>query len=245
MFRKEWNLINKPNIITKLFGDPSLGRRLDFQVIKKLLKQNIKQNSTILDAGCGQGFYSFYIDKKYDIKEIDAIDYEQENVDKCKLINNKVKSKKIIFRKEDMIKYKKENKYDLIFALASTHYVGEEDNKIFENFYQSLRNKGTLLLVTPNSKIRSKEYGRKSGKYEKQEIIKKLQKQGFKITCVKPFSNGITNKIKFTLYKLHKQNKLISKIKYATIFLFGLLIIKLDKFFDNKKNASWLVLARK
>lgn len=91
MFGRENHYTKKGlfKLIVYLIGDVTIGRQMRFYYIKKILKDKIKNKEKILDAGCGEGQYSFYIKRKYNQTTIKGIDYNKNSILSCNIIKEK------------------------------------------------------------------------------------------------------------------------------------------------------------
>ncbi len=245
MFGRELYLIKKglEKILIFFLGDLVIGRNLRFYYFKKIIKKNIQKNDIILDAGCGQGQYSFYLSNK--VKEIISVDYNPENIKLCKKINKTINKKNIKFKVENLINYKNKNKFNKIISFDVTHYVGDKDKEIFKNYYESLKENGILILTVPNKTERNKIYKQKYDKYSKKEIISLLKSNKFRDININPIGNGLFNKINSLSQEYSKNNNLNNKLILFILFLVSKIIIPFDKYRNKNKNATWLIIAKK
>ena len=110
----------------------------------------IKENSKILDAGCGAGKVALNIVKN---NTIEGIDISKKMIELCnkEFIANKINKNKYLFRTGNIFEldFKKES-YDGIIALGFLEYQNDE-NKSLEFLYNLLKPSGYLILSGPNN----------------------------------------------------------------------------------------------
>jgi len=91
----------------------------------KIVKGIIKDNSSVVDVGCGTGRFSFSIEDK--VGKVDGVDLSERNIKIAKVKLNSKNSSKIQFFHSDVNRYFKEKseKYDY----AAMSYVIHEINE--------------------------------------------------------------------------------------------------------------------
>nr|NQU94489.1 class I SAM-dependent methyltransferase [Bacteroidota bacterium] len=103
----------------------------------------------ILDAGSGFGQYSFYLARKNSAWSVLGVDVKTEQIDDCAGFFKKIGLNNIRFEYADLTKFVRGDAYDLIISIDVMEHI-EEDVKVFENFYQSMKPGGLLLISTPS-----------------------------------------------------------------------------------------------
>jgi cyclopropane fatty-acyl-phospholipid synthase-like methyltransferase len=149
----------------------------------------LNKNSIILETGCGNGRDSFYFaEKGYKIYAFDQSEYI------INLLNNKNTFENLEFFAEDILDLEKHPNINCIYSRFVFHSLNiEEESKMIKYAYNVLP-LGGLFLIEARS-IKSSLYG--EGKQiekdtyfynnhsrrfiEKNQLIDKLQKYGFKI----------------------------------------------------------------
>ncbi|MGQ7870128.1 class I SAM-dependent methyltransferase [Sunxiuqinia sp. sy24] len=117
--------------------------------LRILKKKGLKQ-PTILDAGSGFGQYSFRMSRLFPQAQIVAADIKPEQIADCNRFFKQIgKANQVNFQYADLTKYKLEENYDLVLSIDVMEHI-EEDTKVFENFYQSMKKGGVLLISTPS-----------------------------------------------------------------------------------------------
>ncbi len=107
----------------------------------------IKENGakTLLDIGCGDGKDSFFFAKQG--ISVTALDFSEEAIKhlKRKMLKQEVRGVTPVLG--DILSFKINKKFDVIYAHLSLHYFSDEDtNKVFSKLF-SLLNKGGLLFI--------------------------------------------------------------------------------------------------
>lgn len=93
-------------------------------------KEIIPKNGSILDIGCGDGFYDYYFFTEYASK-IDAVDIEESAIKKAKKYHSDPKIKYTVL---DIVKEKfSDKKYDVIIMDGSIGHFNEKDMDLVMN----------------------------------------------------------------------------------------------------------------
>ncbi len=120
--------------------------------VRKAVRQWEKQATgpqAVLDAGSGFGQYDYYLARRHNEWTIKGVDVKQEQIDDCSAFFKKIGLNNVGFQVADLTKYVEKNKYNMILCVDVMEHI-EEDEKVFRNFYQSLKKGGVLLVSTPS-----------------------------------------------------------------------------------------------
>lgn len=123
--------------------DPAFAKRAEF------IFQEIedKKPRTILDAGCGRGFYLYAISLYDFVKEIHGIDINTQYIEKAKAVCN---DKRIAIKKSNIYKLGYKNNYfDLIVFSEVLEHIGNEEKALTE-LKRVLKPGGTLVVTVPS-----------------------------------------------------------------------------------------------
>ena len=145
-------VFNKQPFLRKLFYsllDLLLLRTWHIHKQIKEWKKTAPKNAQIFDAGSGFGQYSYYLASKNQDYNILAVDVKQEQIEDCSNFFNQVGIKNTQFEIQDLVKYRKENSFDLILSVDVMEHI-LEDVEVFKNFHASLKQGGMLLISTPS-----------------------------------------------------------------------------------------------
>uniref|UniRef100_A0A7C5V1B6 Class I SAM-dependent methyltransferase n=1 Tax=Caldicellulosiruptor owensensis TaxID=55205 RepID=A0A7C5V1B6_9FIRM len=231
-----------------IFGIPHIGTRIRFNNIKSLINELIENYrflpKIILDAGCGNGLYSFYLARTFPNAKIIAIDIDEEQIERNK---DKNTFSNIEFIKADLRKLDFNEQFNLIICIDVLEHI-VEDLKVIQNFYKSLSKNGLLIIHVPafprDYNIFVKEYHQKDhvrDGYSEYEIINLLKYNKFKICKVLRTFNFFGSLAWDLGFIVYNRNKYL----FFVLFPFLLLLSKLDRFSSKKKGNGILVLAKK
>lgn len=132
-----------------LYGQDSLEViKAQFPVWKRYYGRFLPDDKTvrILDIGCGNGGFVYFL-SKLGYKNTSGVDISPEQIDIAKKlgIENVECSDIISFLKE------KHDAYDVIFARdVIEHFTKDEIYELLKLIYKSLKQKGILVIQTPN-----------------------------------------------------------------------------------------------
>jgi SAM-dependent methyltransferase len=232
--------------------------------VKKTVKvwageQSGKRN--ILDAGSGFGQYTYFlsgIDKSW---FVDAIDVKEEQIADCNNFFSRISRQNVFFETGDLTTYVKPDTFDLILSVDVMEHI-MEDEKVFVNFYDSLTNKGMLLISTPSDQGGSDVHEHNEGSsfidehvrdgYNINEIQEKLRHAGFSkteagYTYGKPGQAGWKLSMKYPILMLNASKLLfiILPVYYLLTFPIALVCNYLDLYLHHKTGTGLIVKAWK
>lgn len=121
-----------------------------------------------------------------------ALDISKESITKAKKITNKDYTN---IQFGDILKYKNNQKTNLIFCFEVLEHI-KDDQKAINNIYKLLKNKGLFIFSVPAHMSKwgkMDDMGGHFRRYERKEILTKLQKTGFKIQKIYTFGFPFLN----------------------------------------------------
>ena len=140
---------------------------------KKLLNQYISQGMTVLDLGCGPGFFSIEIAKLLnDSGKVIAADLQEGMLNKVK---HKIKGTDLEQRielhkcKDDSIDII--DKVDFVLAFYMIHEVPNQDN-LFKELKSILNTNGKIYIIEPKFHVSKKKFS---------EMINRTKDIGFEV----------------------------------------------------------------
>ncbi len=232
--------------------------------LKKLRGILPDKEINVLDAGSGFGQYTYRMSRIFPNAVIKGIDVKQEQIDDCNRFVSSLKlDGRINFEFGDLTLLNEPDKYNLILCVDVMEHIAE-DELVFRNFHQSLKEGGILIISTPSDQGGSDvdshnddsvhgfigEHVRDG--YGIEEIRNKLGKAGFenaeaKYVYGKPGSLSWRLSMKYPILMLGKSKLffIILSVYYLIIFPFCALLNLMDLIMTHKKGAGLLVKARK
>jgi len=135
---------NNKSIKTKIY---IFFQKINFKYKKKILNLKIQNKNTILDYGCGNGYFLYYIKNKCNILGLEP------NENAKKIAQQKLGKEKIINKLSDIP--------NLSLNIVTLWHVFEhiENQKDFLNeVYKKLAPKGKLIIAVPNYKSYDANY---------------------------------------------------------------------------------------
>ncbi|MDC1107200.1 class I SAM-dependent methyltransferase [Prolixibacteraceae bacterium] len=118
--------------------------------IRKELKKLTIEQGEILDAGSGFGQYVYRMSCYFKKVMILGVDVKKEQITDCNQFFTKIREEeRIFFEYADLTKFRSKGRFSLILSVDVMEHI-EEDCQVFDNFYHSLSDNGTLLISTPS-----------------------------------------------------------------------------------------------
>lgn len=214
--------------------------------------------TSVLDAGCGTGDYTFYIAEKNPQWNITACDISKQILKKNKEIQNIIGLKNIVFSYKDLLFFKEKDKYDFIYSIGVLIYFSKEETKnILLHLTKSLKYGGYLYLDLPQKDfleitiippqyypfLYTHHQNQKPGDlYTYEEMQSLLRDIGYELIFTNK-SFGYFGKCAWECDNVLREHNL------GKLRLMLLPILKCLCFFDaiwkNKKGCSFVLLARK
>lgn len=210
----------------------------------------------ILDAGSGFGQYAYYLTTKNKFWNVLAVDINDTLISDCNSFFLDLKIANGIFKQADLRNFVKENTFDLIVSVDVMEHI-VEDNLVFSNFFQSLKQGAMLLLSTPKQKTETEK--RKNADdamvrngYSADEIEKKLKQAGFSRVNVLyaygplgKISWFLSIKIPLMIFNLSKWLFLLIPVYYILVFPLCMILNYLDVMRLHRSGDALIVKAWK
>lgn len=195
------NYINERSVLARfktfLLGHLGLGYGVKLYALKSVLPYVKKSKANLLDVGCSNGMYTFYINKNLDIDFTLGIDGDEAAIEDAKRVVSKNPDQydKIQFqamRFEDLPSIGSQ-KFDLIMALDSLYYTPDGLHYL-DQLLSLLADDGELIVSFPHlMKYYGKGFSYYTGDvqieeldqlYKKDSILRLLQDRGFQTRVV-------------------------------------------------------------
>lgn len=208
---------NKPEQVCT--NDIAFDEVEDNQILNRL-----KNDSSVLEIGCGTGILYEKISKKYNIKKYIGIDFVQDLIDEC---NIKILNQNHKFEQLDMTSISKDQfteKFDFIISKRAVQNVLDEKIQLnsIDNFGLFLKNDGYMILVESSQNAQNR-LNNERAKYNLHEItppfinlffndenVKNYRFQNVKLVEIVPFASDfyyITRLIYARYAKEHLKEK--------------------------------------
>jgi SAM-dependent methyltransferase len=173
----------------------------------QIIKKSLPADATALDGGAGFGQYTYYLSTLTEGMQITSVDIIPEQVEDCNRFFKKIgKANTVHYEYGDLTKYSKPNAFNLIISVDVMEHI-EDDNAVFRNFHESLRQGGVLLISTPSDQGGSDVHDEHEESfiaehvrdgYNIKEIEEKLKNAGFS-KVVARYQYGKPGKISWKL----------------------------------------------
>ena len=144
--RREWNDFWSAKQKDDQFKKPSWSKKR----IMGILDRYVNKDMTVLDAGCGSGFFSNYFISKG--CKVYSLDYSEKALEIARKITQN-KSFEYLNRDllDESLGLEFKNTFDLIFTDGLfEHFSQEEQEKIMKTFITIKKKKGLIITFVPN-----------------------------------------------------------------------------------------------
>lgn len=187
------------------------------------IKNYLREGSSVLDLGCGVGYFSFLLEKKINANFF-GIDISRTEIKAGKRYAKKNKLKSKIFVGDAEKLNFKDNSFDFVFCLDVLHHFTNTFYKqkiVLGEVYRVLKKKGIFIIFEPNSlsplqiirKIFRKEWGSiNENPLSLFGLIKQMDPNNFLLLKKK------TIKFVPTKWRLWKFEKFLSHIPFINLF---------------------------
>jgi len=198
-----------------LFGTPHLGVFANGLYLKRALKNRVV--TSVLDAGCGDGTFAFYVASHSPEAHITGVDIGEQGLhsvdstlDICKRIHQEVPLTNLHFEQLDLRELQVENAFDFIYCFDVLEHI-RENKLVLENIYRALQVHGLFLFRIPNriqQRILSSRFTQEHAKwaaiehvgqhYEMESLLADLGNIGYKVHSA-IYTNGTWGRLSFEL----------------------------------------------
>lgn len=258
----------------RIFTGPPFRRKLFYLLLDLLLLRAwhinrklkeiamlLPENASVLDAGCGFGQYTWRMGRMNGKWIIRGIDIDSEHIAECRrFFASSALGKRTLFHQQDLTLLTDNDAFDLVLTVDVMEHI-IEDEKVFRNFYNALRNKGFLIISTPSDKGGSDVHDENDMSfidehvrdgYGKEEIKQKLSAAGFsnvtaEYTYGKPGSISwrLSMKYPVKILNISKLFFLILPVYYLMVIPVAFVLNTFDICMTHKSGTGLLVTANK
>jgi len=233
----------------RIFGVPINGLRIR---ARRILPCITDQYKDILDAGCGQGIFTYEIARRFPQCQVTGMDIDEGLLQRNRRISDVIGIKNCRFENGDINTIRDKGKYDLILSVDNLEHI-EDDENVLRQFFEALRSGGELILHVPALERRWLFFGWKENfhveghcrpGYGLEDICRKTREAGFYILEVS-YTYGwletVSNNMSYLITRAQMRNKVI----YAFLFPILNMISYLGKNARPAKGAGILIRAKK
>ena len=135
----------------RMYGHPFIGgflKSLYFKKINKQILAHLGKYSCVLDAGCGNGEYAFYVSANHDSCKIDAVDMNKKGIQINNELKNKIGMKNVTFTFLDLQHLSFQEKYDWIYCIHTLEHI-VHNRQVLKNFHTALKQGGFAYIDIP------------------------------------------------------------------------------------------------
>ncbi len=239
--------------VIRFLGDTHFGRVLRFLYLKQVLSELLLSPSSILDAGCGQGYTTLYLAKRFPQAHVVGVDLDETSLLKAESARRASHVSNLIFRQHDLQEPLCRNGFDLILSWEVMEYVLNDD-VMLTNLYAALHSGGVCLLhlvhavggyqrIGARRKAQGATVWRSNGLvragYIERELEAKLRRAGFSRVALRP-TFGRIGMFAHSLFEVarHWPSPL-----YVPVFFFLLLLGHMDIRTPKRQGGAILAIA--
>jgi 2-polyprenyl-3-methyl-5-hydroxy-6-metoxy-1,4-benzoquinol methylase len=216
-----------------VFGTPHLGVFANGLYLKKALKD--RQVTSVLDAGCGDGSFTFYVASHFPQARVTGVDIGEQGLhgvdstlDVCRKIHKEVPLANLHFEELDLRELKAENAFDFVYSFDVLEHI-RENRLVLENIYRALQPNGLFLFRIPNRvqrRILSSRFTQEHAMwaaiehvgqhYEMESLLTDLKNIGYKVHSA-AFTHGTWGKLSFELSEAMRYFRLPQVMQFGFI----------------------------
>jgi len=250
-------LVREKGILRKFYariiGYTHIGGYIRFLYVKNLLKRiSFKR---VLDVGCGDGSFSFYLARKYPTIKIDSFDISKDKIAKCQAILNELTFKNIEFFCKDLREISYCNEHDLVLMIDVLEHIPINDSHlVIKKLFEAIKPGGYLLLHLPIQKTKrifneslfkkaamDVQETHKDNLWDTHKIMLLLTNNGFVLKTVRN-TFGFLGKFLWEIDKIIYEN---TKAIYIIVFPLLKISCWVESYLHYKQGNGILILAMK
>jgi 2-polyprenyl-3-methyl-5-hydroxy-6-metoxy-1,4-benzoquinol methylase len=218
------------------FGTAHLGVFANGLYLKRALKN--ERVTSVLDAGCGDGTFAFYVASHFPGARVTAVDIGEQGLhsvdttlDICRRIHQKLPLPNLQFEQLDLRNLSAQEAYDFVYCFDVLEHI-PENKLVLENIYRALRTGGVFLFRIPSKvqrRILSSRFTAEHAKwaavehlgqhYEMDTLLKDLEGIGYKLRFAR-YTNGLWGRLSFELLEAMRYYRVPEVLQFgATPFL--------------------------
>jgi 2-polyprenyl-3-methyl-5-hydroxy-6-metoxy-1,4-benzoquinol methylase len=135
--------------VRRVVGHPGLGHAVKLWNLERFLSKHVSgKPKTILDFGCADGSYAFYLKKKIPTASVFGIDGFENGIHSANKVVNSTKLENTTFTQCEFGDYLPDKKHDLAICLDAIYYSAEGLSYL-SKILESLNDTGYLIFSCP------------------------------------------------------------------------------------------------
>jgi SAM-dependent methyltransferase len=233
----------------RILGVPISGLRNRARRVLPLVGTDHKK---VLDAGCGQGVFTFEIARRLPDAEVVGVDVDEALIERNRRIADDCGLRNCRFEVRDVTGLDIESEYDLVLCVDLLEHIANDDEAL-SNMHAALKPGGRLILHVPGRWRRwillgwrenFQIEGHKRSGYSLEEIRGKVENAGFKVLdCHYTYGwlETVTNNFSYLLTGSRMKHRFL----YAILFPFLLFFSYFGRNSKPARGAGVLVFAEK
>lgn len=217
-----------------LFGTLQINPRIrSGRILSEIIKVDLPDDVTILDAGFGYGLTVFALSRKFENWKIVGYELDEEFVNKALKIKNRAKTENVTLFQKNLNDMRDEKVFNLIYSCDVLEHI-QEDVAVIHHFKQALKPGGILILHLPLRYELSrrifpwfKNYDTEDhvrDEYLPNEIRHKLETAGFHVDSIQYGYGLLKGELAFELNNFVNANKIGLVLSQLITFLLSLLL---------------------
>jgi SAM-dependent methyltransferase len=243
-----------------LFGTPHLGTFANGVYLRRILRS--RTFSSVLDAGCGDGTFAFYVAALNPRTSVLGVDIGEQGLHDadttlgvCERVSRAIQLRNLTLRQLDLRQLNMPESFDLIYTFDVLEHI-KENKAVLQNLYQALVPGGFLLLRIPNrvqKRILNAKFTEEHAKwgaiehvgqhYEMKTLLQDLREIGYTIVDA-TYTDGLYGRLSFELSEALNYYEISQAIQFALTPL-----LKILRWLDTRcsltEGDGLLVLCRK
>ncbi len=175
------------------YGVADLHARQKWNILWPRLAQLPERGLSVLDAGCGDGIWSFELAARRPGWRIQGIDLDEPKITQAKQARARLHVPNVEFAVADFLRFAPAEPVDLVLSVASAHYLAQigRGPELLACFRRWLRPGGTLILYGPRHLPESPVAGwlpKLSGEwgFTRQQLRDWSDESGFTVDAIEP-----------------------------------------------------------
>ena len=164
---------------------------------------SVDSKKSILDAGCGDGRFTFEMNKRIKNANIIGIDYSDRALAFAKAFNPATH-----FEKQDLTKFNLKKKFDIIVLIEALEHIQPKDiDKILSRLKAHMKNTGKLIISVPSVNV---PLHKKHFQHFSADSLRTILEKHFTVSELFGYADNGRKRVKFNILNRFLKNSAIS-----------------------------------